>query len=443
VNFLNSGGVHIGNESSDQSIFHGGLQSTVSDTQLAGLVQSEGGTQHYGNIVLTADTTIDTTLNNVGGAGVTVDGTIDSQTATNHNLDILGGEASTVSIAGNVGDTRPLGSLYISALNVILHDVTTIGEQIYEALGAGGTLGQVSLFSTYTTNGADFDLTGNVEIGDNATVDTTAGGTYMTGDIGFGSAGGTIFFDQNNGTLTLLSGGSTNIRGLFDGSLAALNSATVWAWDNINVAGGDLGNDLTLHAGAFDGNLEANPLRNVVIEGPMNIGDATEITATGDITFFGEFNTYSLFIRLNGKAQSFAFSPINIVEDLDIGGLTVGMGTADLMGSIRGVDSGQAASFGNQIEIERRDDLLFNNCIIEVGCLNFDPSAIVIPVFDPVIYLYEKEGSDTELRYSDLPNTEIWYRLGGAPDIWEERLGDDDEERRRRGGEAGQEGEGQ
>jgi len=110
--------------------------------------------------------------------------------------------------------------------------------------------------------------------------------------------------------------------------------------------------------------------------------------------------------------------------------LTTGLGTADLMGSIRGVDSDQAAAFARQIEIARRDDLLFNGCIIEVGCLNFDPSGIVIPVFDPVIYLYERDGTADDLRFSDLPNTEIWYGLGGAPDIWEERLGrdDDDEE---------------
>jgi hypothetical protein len=180
-----------------------------------------------------------------------------------------------------------------------------------------------------------------------------------------------------------------------------------------------------------------------VFNGITTIGDTTDLTATGDITFLGpEFNTYSLIIRLNGLAESTVFSPINIEENFSVGGLTEGEGSMSIWGSIRGVDSGQAASFGQQLEEERRDDILFNDCIVEVGCLNFDPSAIVIPVFDPVIYLYEREGIDEELRYSDLPNTEIWYRLGGAPDIWDERLGTSDDDDEDEGGGNGQTSQG-
>ena len=389
-------------------------------------------TEHHGNLdlVLTADTTIDATRVSDGGANVNFNGRIDSWPSTAYDLSVIAGNQSTATFTGNVGDFDPLGSLYVSALDIILHDVSTVGEQIYSALDSVGGLGQVQLNSTYQTQGADFDLTGNVEIADHATVDTTWGGAYTMGDIFFGGSGGAITFQLPSGTLGLYSGSSTLVRARFAGSLSETNSATIWARDDIGLAGGTLGDDLTLHAGGFDGVENANDGGDVVFEGAMTVGDFTDITASGDVTFLEEFNTYGLRIRLNGQATSFFFSPVNIEEYFLIGGLTEGMGSSNLLGSIRDVDLGQAAAFGDQIELERRDEFLFNDCIVEVGCLNFDPSAIVIPVFDPVIYLYERGGGISELRYSDLPNTEIWYRLGGAPDIWEERLGpsDDDEE---------------
>ncbi len=430
VDFLNSGGVNIGDEDTDESLFLSGLDTTASDTTAAGLIQSEGGSITFGNLLLGADTTVDSTLNTSAGANINFNGWIDSWPATAFDLSVIAGNASTATFTGNVGDVDPLGSLQVSALEIILHDVSTVGVQIYEALDALGGLGRVQLNSTYQTQGADFTLVGDVDIADHATVDTTWNGAYTMGDIFFGGAGGAIAFELDTGTLNLISGGSTLVNALFAGSLSESNSVGIWARDNIGLAGGTLGNDLTLHAGGFDGELNANPGGDIVINGPTTIGDFTDITASGDVTFLAEFNTYALRIRLNGLAQSFGFSPVNIEEDFDIGGLTEGMGTSKLWGTIRSNDSDQAAALGNQIELERRDEFLFNDCIVEVGCLNFDSSTLEIPVFDPVIYLYERDGTVNELRYSDLPNTEIWYGLGGAPDIWDDRLGssDDDED---------------
>ncbi len=456
VDFLSTGGVVIGDEDEDENQFLAGAESTASqDTYVGGTIQSEGGGFTFGDLWLIAHTTIDSALNTPGGQDIHFLGTINNAqygdigggnpspeanaTINNTVLDprwdlvVNAGNASTANFVGNVGDVTPIGSLNVSALDIILHDVTTVGTQIYSALSASGSLGTIELNSTYQTMGSDFDLTGNVDIGNHATVDTTYGGAYTVGNIYFGGTGGTITFKQADGTLTLLSGGSTHVRAEFAGLLTDLNSATVWARDDIYLSGGTLGNDLTLHAGGFNGTENANNGGDITINGVSTIGDSTDMTATGNVTFLGgEFNTYALRIRLNGLAENANDSPLVIGEIFEIGGLTLGLGESDLWGSIRGSDSEQAAAIGDQLEEVRRDDFLFSSCVVEVGCLNFEPSVVIIPVFDPVIYLYEKEGSINELRYSDLPNTEIWFGLGGAPDIWEERLGisrspDDDE----------------
>ncbi len=433
VEFLNTGGVQIGDEDTDLHQFLGGATSTASDTTtVAGTIQSQGGIFTFGDLILYDDTTIDSTLNTPTGRAINFNGTIDSAPTTAHNLVVVAGNASTATFTVNVGDTTPIGSLNVSALEIILHDVTTVGQQIYNALDSIGRLGRIELNSSYVTMGGDVNMNGHVSIADDALVDTTYGGAYTSGNIYFGGTGGSVTFQDPSGTLTLMSGNSTSVRARFAGSLTESNTVSIFARDNITLAGGRLGNDLFLHAGAFNGDMVANPLGNITTTGEMTVGDSTSMTATGDITFLGEFNTYALRILLNGLAVSTKSAAVNVSEIFEIAGLTFGLGASDLWGSIRGSDTESASALGDQLEPVRRDDFLFNDCIVEVGCLNFDPSAIVLPVFDPVIYLYERDGDVQELRYSDLPNTEIWFGYGGAPDIWEERLGrrdDDDDER--------------
>jgi len=431
VTFLNTGGVQIGDEDTDVSLFSGGFQSTASETTLAGVVRTEGGAVTLDDVILADNTTLQTSYNTPAGANVMILGTVDSAPLSNYDFDILSGTAGSTTIVGNVGDTDELGAFYVYGSDINLHDVSTAGEQSYETAGGSG---DIQFNSTYQTQGADITTLGNLIVADNATMDTTWGGAYQTGNIWLRNTSNDITFNQANGTLTLISGGSTIVEATIAGLINEFNSLTVWARENVTLFGGTLGEDLEVHAGAFDGDLEHTPNGNITFNNTTTVIDTATMTATGDIEFLGEFNVYSLIMQLNGHAQSYVFSPVNIGDNFSIGGLTIGMGTIDLVGSIRGVDSDQAASFGLQLEQERRDDLLFNSCIVEVGCLNFDPSAIIIPVFDPVIYLYEREGTDSELRYSDLPNTEIWYRLGGAPDIWEERLGESEERRRNREG---------
>jgi len=83
-----------------------------------------------------------------------------------------------IGLNGDIGAIDPLLSLSISAKNLNLHDVTTIGSQTFASAGT------ITTNSTYTSAGGAIEFDGNVVINDEVqglVIDTTDGGKVAAG----------------------------------------------------------------------------------------------------------------------------------------------------------------------------------------------------------------------------------------------------------------------
>ena len=138
-----------------------------------------GDSAYKGNITLTFDG--QTTVSNHSG-DITITGTIDGDTYLAIWAD-NGDDDQTISVEGNVGAKTPLERIRVTADNIWLHDVQTVGSQKY--------IGDVFFNSAYVTENSVFFIDGDLVLGSDSSIDTGSGdGTILiTGNINGSTAG--------------------------------------------------------------------------------------------------------------------------------------------------------------------------------------------------------------------------------------------------------------
>ncbi len=422
VDFVNSGGVTLGNAADDSFVFAGGFTSiTLGATTLAGQFATQSAPILLERTVLGTDTVINTQGGGLGG-DVTVRGLIDGLTPGGSSFDVTAGPGGTILFETAVGSQAPLRRVDLSAGMITVSSITTTDGQSFMARLPDGTPGLVTLNSDFVTGGGDLVISANLTVTGDLDIDTALGSSG--GVITIGEDGTVITVDGPGGaTIDLLGGGAVRVLGVFSEEGDPLNALNIQSAGDVELAGGTFGNVLTVNAGAVGGDLLAVPGQSILVTGPVEVTGATTLTATGDIAFLEDLSTFSLLMQLNGAATSQNRSRISVIDDFVIGGLTDGEGESDLRGDVRGVRSDLAASFARQLGERRSDRFLLNGCVIGVGCSQFDRSTIVLRAFDIQVDPFRQDEEAVQIRFSDLGNFEIFRQLGLTND-W----ADDEEE---------------
>jgi hypothetical protein len=244
VSFLNTGGLTLGDATSDSTEFVGGM-SAVSSTTLAGTLNSAGQNVTLQSLTVASGTTA--TLNTAGGT-----------LAVLGNIQGIGGGASeTLTVIAGTGDVTlgaiagidtSLNQVLVSSANNLTFNSVNLAGSLIQTSGTGTTLfsdtvtvGQANL----TTSGVDIrgsfaaaaglSVTGDVSLGANLT--TTNADIFISGslslknssDIALTTTGGDIQVDGvtqgSDGTgsesLTLSAGtGAVALGGLYGANLA-------------------------------------------------------------------------------------------------------------------------------------------------------------------------------------------------------------------------------
>ena len=212
VTFANTGSVTLGDASTDDLHFAGGLTSTEpSTTNLAGTIRTTNANAEFGRtpggvIALTADTTVST-----GNGDATFSGTVDAATSGGSALTV--NADGTTSFAQAVGGTRALKSLATSGggtTRINGGSVTTSGTagQVYgDAVSLGATT-VLNALAGAITFGSTLDGSNSLPV--NLTVNTSGITTF--GD-GVGSSAALASLTTDAAGTTVLDGNHITTSG--------------------------------------------------------------------------------------------------------------------------------------------------------------------------------------------------------------------------------------
>ena len=277
----NTGGVTLGNASTDASTFIGGITSTASTTNIAGAVNTTTGAMIFGAIDLDANTTLTSSGNTM---------TLGAVGGDTFNLTVNGGAAGTVGIAS-------------------LANITTLTITDSASTTVSGT---TSVGTAVLT-----DTTGAISFNDNLTISTaltTAAQGYsvsMTGTTN-SIAGNTTFLNTGGVTIgngigdtTTFTGGVTSTASTTNmaGAINTTSGNMVFGAANLDANTTLNSNGNTMTVGAVTGdtfNLTVDAGTNTVdITSLTNIGTFT-VTNTAATTISG--STAATTVDLSGKA---------------------------------------------------------------------------------------------------------------------------------------------
>ena len=276
VNFLNSGGVTLGNASDDNLTFNGGLGSVAGATTVAGTITTTADDIDIAALTVAANTTITT---GAGIGNIAITGTInaDDATANDRTLTIVAG-TGTATFGNTIGVSQALADFDVTAATITFNTTTVTVDD-----GAGG---------------ATVTLTGAVVLGANVTIDTADNSVNFTSTINADNI-------SNDRTLTITAGTGTVTFGGNVGATAELADFDVTAATiNLNAATfrvDDVGGQTVTLTGAVvlgvntvtidtDGAAVDN---NLTFTSTIDADDAAGqnrtlvITAGGDIVTFG------------------------------------------------------------------------------------------------------------------------------------------------------------
>jgi hypothetical protein len=309
VNFINTGGLVLGDSSTDTILFDSGATANVLATTIAGNVYSSRDIFTFSDITLTADAKIDTTNNGVSatGAAINITGNINGQ---GHVLTLNSGSAGTLTISGSTDA--------VSALTID----NSAGSTFQGTVGASSP-GSIAI--TDTSSGQNISFLDDTHI----TTLTTAAkgyGVSFTGDSNqidnnavFANTGDVILGDSDLDSI-LFSGGASSTA------------------SNLNSIAGTVqsGGDLSIGATRLTANSQINTSGNNLNLGSINgSGNSLDLNAgaTGSITVSGAVDNITGSTGINGEpglviTNSFATTFQNSVGTLNAGKVTL-LDTAD------------------------------------------------------------------------------------------------------------------
>lgn len=190
VEFLNTGGVTLGDTPEDDLTFGQGATSIASETSLGGTIRALDQDIQFAAVHVIADTRLVTAGGNIGFAGP-----IDSDVGEHFDLEIAAG-SGVVEFNGDIGNTWPLNRLVVdsadsvvfggsSPLSVVTADggidlgrMSAVASGIFLNGGSGGEL-------TVGTSGGVIRFNGAVTLQSDVVIDTTVDGEPLGADICF------------------------------------------------------------------------------------------------------------------------------------------------------------------------------------------------------------------------------------------------------------------
>lgn len=318
-----------------------GPLSITGATTLRSDVSTGGGLLSItGPITLAQTITLDSTASGAGGAGITLDGAVNSDSAaTPRGLTIIGG-AGNVVLTSPAGQVNPLASSVINGATTALNSVRTTGNQTYSStkflsgdLASTGA-GTIALSGTTT-------LVGNVGL-------STAGGTITsTGPIDSDAAATprNLTFNAGSGLVEVTAAiGGTNPIGQtgFVGGIKRFNAIrstgsqvhtgdTTFNADISSIGDPALGDGGVTIAGTpkLNTDLTVNASGNVDVSGTIaSVGPRRILTLNGaQITTFGatldSANPIRQLFSIGGGSTVFTVSSVTLPEQITVTDLAV------------------------------------------------------------------------------------------------------------------------
>jgi hypothetical protein len=219
-----------------------------------------------------------------------------------------------VNFASPIGGTAPLASLTVNGATIGTTDITTNGPQQFT--------GNMTMASTYNTNGGNFLVSGIITLVNNSTVNSAGGTTTLSGVI--------TDADGNQETLTINNTGGTVLTGNLGAAGNALGGLT------ITTTGG-----LTLPVTFVQGATTLSTTGNVTATNGSNdfIG-ILSVSSTGAATIsLVDVNTLTL-----GTIQTGSGNISLLAQQIAAGGpiTTAGGITISSAGNVTGLDIGGA-----------------------------------------------------------------------------------------------------
>jgi hypothetical protein len=197
VEFLNTGGVTLGDSAKDVLTFDGGVTSVASDTSIGGTVQTPAQEIQLATVYVIADARLDTTLGGTAptGADIVIQGTVDGQLGKSNDLELAAG-SGTITFQGNVGAQFPLGGLQVDTAGDLVLGSDAWPVQVVAAfdgidLGAGSPIsGGIQLDGgalglSMSTVGGAIRLNGAVELQSNVSINTSDDGALSGAGVLF------------------------------------------------------------------------------------------------------------------------------------------------------------------------------------------------------------------------------------------------------------------
>ncbi len=336
VDFLNTGGVTLGNATGDTFLFNGGLTFTGNaPVSLAAAISSSGDVINFGTggVTLTASSTVDTT-NSAGtpaGAAITFGSTLGGA----QTLGLTAGTAGNVVFTGVVGGTIRLGAITISSANDVTAAAITaasltqtigqgtttfFGAQNYNtATGLNVVTDTITLNQAVATaNGGIVTLNANnagVGVGTGALTIAAAGDITSDGAVSLTGANGIITAGDvtttgdvvNYNSLTGLTGSvqvdTTNAGGVATGGTITFAS-TLDGTEDLGLTAGTTGDVV------FGGVVGANTRLLAIMINSANDVTAIDISAASLVQTTGQGTT-----TFNGSQNYNAAAGLNVVTD--------------------------------------------------------------------------------------------------------------------------------
>ncbi len=357
-----------------------GTTRTNSSVQATSITTDSGGeTQINGNITTTGtngqnyndNLRIDNnaTLNSNNNP-ITVNGTINSQTGETNNLTANAG-TSNITIAGEVGNTQPLGNLQLNSTGTNRLNSTVQAASI--TTDSGGETQINSNITTTGTNGQNYN--DNVRIDNNTTLNSNNNPININGTIN-SQPGETNNLNINSGNSnTTLNGDAGNTNPLGDININSTNNITTpnLTANNINLTSGNNittgnlnTNSTTGNSGNVNltatGNINTN---NINTNSTSGNGGAVNITATGN-TNTANINTNSS----SGNGGEIAIQGTNVTTgNLNSSGNSGGNTSIQATTSIKAgeINSSGTSGNGGNVTLDPENDIEVNSINAQGG----------------------------------------------------------------------------
>ncbi len=414
--FANSGGVTLGDKGvsqegpGDRFVFAGGLTSTASTTTVAGTVETRDAPLALAAVRLAGDSTLTSATNSGGGADISVSGPVDSADRP-AALTVTAGMEGHVVLDGPVGQTAPLHTLEVSAGRIAARASRAAGDITLRARDQAGQPGTVVLAQNLETAGGDILIDGAVTIsGQTVRIDTTGDGS-PGGAVTLGAQDTDIVFTDPDAILTVTAGDDVTLARLGTTETGP-SQVDVVAAGSLRSAGGTVAAALSFAAGAFDEDPAFRPDQDIRLDGDLTVAGPVRLAATGDLVLEDTLNAGTLRILIDGIARTGPDARVNVDDLLFIGSLNDGSGSSELIGSIRGIDTGDAAGLAFQTALPLNPDFLFNGCVVGVRCGQDDRVIRGINVFALTVQPVTQDPEPDGQRFSDLGNFELYRSLG-------------------------------